>query len=514
MKEIGYFHINFTSAMQYSLRIAFLLVLLAFSTLSDCENGVCWGGSQYSIESSTLLLHAVDKESKVESSSKAELMRFVQASRYSTLTGSSHSEIAAKVNKYAAAHQSVRRVIPCRHLTLEGVTILAAKLQPFIDASIWQSFPPDDGRQVNLLPWKSHDVGLSAKAHRDALCAETMKLWSHHISKSVKQSALDVTLPSLPTVDFEALGLNITDLGNEARMYNKSLSCVAGHTAGTADLSSLKDGIYDWPHWPTVGHWREKGHGPYPFWQFGPPSSSWHLNESFTTPYLYAPGNDMEVWHSTLKQATKFYHSACEWQWLGFPELGTQPCVGLMLHNFSSSGRWYVYTADPTSKATDSNFCCESTWYNHNGLNLGTINRKFIDEMIYVDTSNFTGDYYQGLSKRYILAMDYTVLHGGPPESGDEPVLYINVFYETDLEGRPLRFGEWGQDLVFDGYLHDTDLPLMYEEFDPTSWTDQSLQDFSDDVFDLPAVCNTTTHGCGPGRINREVSDDVNFPED
>jgi len=497
--------------MKCSTRVAFLPALLAVLTLGDCDNAVCGLGSEYSIESSTTMLHMKEKGSKeMESSSTAELRRFLQTSRYTSLTGSSHAEIAAKVNKYAASHPSVRNVIPCRHLSLEGVTILAGKLQPFIDTDIWQSFPPDDGRQVNLLPWSSHDVGMSPKLHRDALCAETMKLWSHHISNSVKDPSMNVILPSLPATDFDALGLNITDLGNTARLYNKSLSCVAGHSVASADEFPMKLGTFDWPHWPAIGHWRAKGHGPYPFWQFGPPTSSWTLNESFLTPKLYAPGNDMEVWHSTPKQATKFYHSACEWQWLGFPFLGTHPCVGLMLNNFSSHGLWYVYTADPETKKSDENFCCESTWKNLNGLNLGTINRKFIDNLIYVGTADFTGDYYQGTSKRYIMAMDISTATACP-ECGDEPVLPINVFYETDMQDRPLRFGEWGQDLVLDGYLHDTDLPLMYEEMDPSSWDDTGMQVFSDEVFNIPTTCFTNYHGCRPGRINREISDDFNF---
>jgi len=180
-----------------------------------------------------------------------------------------------------------------------------------------------------------------------------------------------------------------------------------------------------------------------------------------------------------------------------------------MLSNFSSTGQWFVYTADPNTTATDGEFCCESTWNNLNGLNLGTINRKFMDDLIYIGEANFSGDYYTGISKRYIMSMDMTNLKC--PECGDEPTLPINVFYETDLEGRPLRFGEWGQELVLDGYLHDTDLPLMYEEMDPSSWDDPDMQNFSNDVFDVPLVCSTDHHSCNPGRINREVSDSVNF---
>jgi len=67
---------------------------------------------------------------------------------------------------------------------------------------------------------------------RDALCAETMKLWAHHIDKAVKDSpTTELVLPSHPVHDFEAMGLDITEMAIEARQYNKSLSCVAGHSA-------------------------------------------------------------------------------------------------------------------------------------------------------------------------------------------------------------------------------------------------------------------------------------------
>jgi len=185
------------------------------------------------------------------------------------------------------------------------------------------------------------------------------------------------------------------------------------------------------------------------------------------------------------------------------------PCVGLMLGKFSHTGEWYMYTADSETKSTDENFCCQSTWIQNDGMQLGTINRKFMDDMIYIGEADYTGDYYTGRSKRYIMAMDFR--GAACPECEAEPILPINVFYETDLQGRPLRFGEWGQELVFDGYLRDTDLPMMYEEMDPTSWDDEGMQRFSNSVFDIPQVCHTDLHGCRPGRVNREVPDAINF---
>lgn len=167
-----------------------------------------------------------------------------------------------------------------------------------------QPFPKEDGRQIHVIPWEAPAVHLNSKAHRDAQCAETMKLWAHHIPLSVKNT-LQISLPTLPTLDFRMLVPDVPTLRDELTLMNKSLSCVAGHTV--VDANEAVADLYktDWPHWPVMTHFRAKGHGPYPFWQFGPPPSDWILNTSFNTPYLYAPGNTMEVWHNTLLKATK-----------------------------------------------------------------------------------------------------------------------------------------------------------------------------------------------------------------
>lgn len=215
----------------------------------------------------------------------------------------------------------------------------------------------------------------------------------------------------------------------------------------------------------------------------------------------------MEVWHNTFRKATRFYHSFCDLELLGFTWLGLRPCVMLMLNEFGVNGTWYLYTADPETMHPDEQFCCESTWQNYNGLHLGTINRRFMDEMIYLDEGAFQGEYYVGPTKRYVLALQ--MMKDGCPECFDEPVLPINIFYETDLVGRPVRFGEWGQELELSGYLRDTDLPLLYEEFDPESFANRSMQEFNDSIFDLPRVCSTNAFGCHPGRQNRYGSSNL-----
>jgi len=484
-----------------------------FSTLSliiaTCDEKICSAVHELNEHGSTLL---VSVQSSAEDLKRQQSKQFIaHRSSYYGLVGSSHSEIAAKINKFISSHVSVSTVVPCSELSAIEIASLASKLRVFVDASFKHVYPEDDGRQLHLNPWEIPRLEEDSKTRRVAQCAETVKLWAHHLPSYTKTGSMNIVLPSLPA-QFEMSDLTVNGIIAEAQAYNKSVSCVAGHTVKDVELdqstsSTSQDPYeYDWPRWPSITHFRAKGHGPYPFWQFGSVpanmSDDWVLNESFSTPFLYQPGNDMEVWHSTLKKATKFYHSSCQWSWLGFGEFGTHPCAALMLNGFGPNGTWYLYTADSQTMNSDDKFCCVSTWEQWNGKNLGTINRKFVDEMVFVGEAEYQGDYYVGRSKRYVMSMLTDAEHA--PESADEPQLAINVFYETDMEGRPLRFGEWGQNQTFNEYLHDDDFPLIYEEFDPESFADRSMQKFSDSVFTVPSVCMTDPHGCHPGRFHRE----------
>jgi len=266
--------------------------------------------------------------------------------------------------------------------------------------------------------------------------------------------------------------------------------------------TSVTNATLDWPNWPSTFHWEGTGFGPYPFWQFGFSDSAsidgWVVNESFADGVY--DGADLEVWHSTALQATKFYHALCRWEWLGFKKLGHQPCVAYQLNTFGLEGVWYLATADANTRAPDEKFCCNSRFDGVQPVGLGTINRKFVENMKYFGEQEFNGRYYSGPSKLYILSMTWgnnTIC----PECQYMPELPIDVWYETTLDGKPLRFGELGQDIKLDGYLHDTDLPLIYEEMDITTLESDPIDD---SVFKIPTKCSTTVHTCYPGRDNRE----------
>merc|ERR1719240_424856 len=360
---------------------------------------------------------------------------------------------------------------------------------------------------------KVDEQQLSSSVYRDALCAEVVKLWAHHIPQALKDTpqvpVLEFVIPSLPVLDPT---FNRTSLIEENYFAGKSVTCIAGHSAAPMDgndtrfePTTLSNAVSDsWPDWPDTFHFKGLGYGPYPFWQFGFTDTNdddgWHVNESFGDGAY--DGNELEVWHDTTQQATKFYHANCRWEWLGFSDLGRQPCVALHLNTYGVTGRWYLYTADPDTRDTDEVFCCESTFTGHQGeYGLGTINRKFMDNMKYFGEEDYHGHYYDGRAKLYILSMIFRNSTNVCPWCEEMPQLPIDVWYETDMKGRPLRFGELGQGIELDGYLHDTDLPLIYEEMDPTTYDSPN---FDDVMFKVPDICSVNLHSCGPGRNNRE----------
>lgn len=206
----------------------------------------------------------------------------------------------------------------------------------------------------------------------------------------------------------------------------------------------------------------------------------------------------MEVWQSAPFRATKFFHHLCNFSYVGYPEVKSNGCVGLQLGSFDKNATWYLYTADPNTKEADGKFCCEATAQGSSGDRLGALNHKFMDHMKYIGVVDHESPFYRGKAKRYVNKMS-TPRTFLCPSCVDEPTLPLDVWYETDMDDRPLRFGELGTDLVIDGHLHDEDLPLVYEDFDPSSFLDTAEQHFPDTVFKVPDVCESH-FGCHVGR--------------
>jgi len=214
------------------------------------------------------------------------------------------------------------------------------------------------------------------------------------------------------------------------------------------------------------------------------------------------------VWTNTPKRATAFYHAKCSFHYVGFDELGKRPCIGLHLGVFQTNtapdeptGKWYLFTADSSNRSSDGAFCCKSTMSSGPNTYLGTLNRKFMDDMKYLGSVDFHGDYYDGPAKQYAMAMDSADSHirRGTLDGVSLP---LKVWYETDMQGKPLRFGEIGRNtkIVSDeNPIRSVDLPLIWEEMDPSSFGET----FSDAVFEIPEVCKTENiRTCAPGPLN------------
>eukprot|EP00812_Abedinium_dasypus_P000503 NODE_1059_length_1255_cov_239.700000.p1 GENE.NODE_1059_length_1255_cov_239.700000~~NODE_1059_length_1255_cov_239.700000.p1 ORF type:complete len:375 (-),score=107.62 NODE_1059_length_1255_cov_239.700000:113-1237(-) len=219
----------------------------------------------------------------------------------------------------------------------------------------------------------------------------------------------------------------------------------------------------------------------FPFWHFGAPKSgigrnAMMLNVSVATPYLYNPGNNLEVWYDMETKITKFYHARCDLILADIPGHGHDPCVHLMTGDLTS-GKWWIYSVDTTTKKSDGKFCCDDTFGSE--APLGALNPQFMDDMWYYGVVDFTGDFYTGRAHRY----QSKVLEPPSPE--------LDVWYETDLQGRPLRFGEVGSSdaehapYKEGGYLTSENLPLLYTDYD--SWEyGEAVADLETDV---PEAC-------------------------
>lgn len=420
-----------------------------------------------------------------------DLKQKVRASRYRSLTGRSQAEVAAKFNMYAAKHASVLRVVPCSDLTSSEVASLAQRLKLLTDDEIRLSLPEADGRQIYVHPEKASF--FDTPALHDLQCIETMKLWAHHIPVSVKDDlSVSVILPTVPEI-------NVTQWVAQEKHLNKTVSCVAGHTVVDMELEmEEQQDVTDWPHWPRNFHMRAKGYGPYPFWQFGPDlgkteTVTWPVNETLAELW---DGADMEVWHSSPQRATKFYHSHCVWSNTGH-HLPKGPCVSLQLGIWQTNiyttehrGHYYLFEANESTKGSKGGFCCDSSFAG-TSQSLGTINRKFVDNMIYVGDVEFNGHFHNGRAKQYVMAMNDTFVEQDkltPNMDKFAPALPLQVWYETDMEGKPLRFSEIGSDKRFleDFKLVSSDFPYIYEEFDPTSFSTETI---SEDTFSIPEEC-------------------------
>merc|ERR1712203_1153525 len=135
----------------------------------------------------------------------------------------------------------------------------------------------------------------------------------------------------------------------------------------------------------------------------------------------------------------------------------------------ASAPRAYLYTADEKQ-------CCisEPTY----GETLAPSQGNFWNTFSYQGDVDFTGVYYQGKAKHYVLS------------GVNEPVR--DFWYFTDLDGKPVQQGEAGTGPTDQGYPTSIG-HTIWHDYDQSSF-DTSPIDPS--IFEVPAACKSTTLSC------------------
>jgi len=353
----------------------------------------------------------------------------------------------------------------CSSFSHEGLNDIVRKMHSFFSPELQEAYA-NAAKDLRLRGekslddyekrWLKEDAHFkknadSSEALREAKCAEVLMLWVHHVPEKAKKSLRSMALPKLPEFKFETL----RQTPSVAARYSNSFTCVTGHNQQTGHTSDHK-----WPHWPAEAHYHGMGHGPYPFW--GNPGGG-------ETPAK------IEVWWSEKQSAEKFYHSSCAIANAGASADG--PCYHLFV-GAQPNPKAYLYSAKE-------DFCCVSspTGSSQSGSQteqLSAPQSDFMDNMTDSGEMNFTGDFYTGKVKKYIIQL---------PDS--EPVDYF--WYLTTPEGLPVEQGEGGMPSSDDNPTSSGKGILIWHEYNTSTFEATTL---NSSVFEVPDVCQKTYTSC------------------
>jgi len=401
-----------------------------------------------------------------------DVSRAKQVSNTQRKLGGFHGDIARKINDHVSKHQNPRK--ECENFSLEELNQLVRDLWCHMDSSLNEIYSrptwhvlggrphiskPHDLRRRRFETLEEYEQSWSKENYeqkdilREAKCAETLMLWTHHLSEDSQQK-LNNTLPIIPVYNQTSADTN--------DVYRNSFSCVTGHNLTAGHTSDHK-----LPHWPTEVHYTATGHGPYPFWLGGGPPPTQEDDDStvgISSNCRGASGSShIEVWWSEPKAAEKFYHASCSMKNAGYTK--DVPCYHLMI-GAQPNPQAYLYTEDES-------WCCNSqpsSGGGGSGLNaeiLSSVTSDFMDLMtLSSETSLYSGTYYKGKVKKYTMELPWS-----------EPV--SNFWYITDMDDNPVEQGESPQ--------------IICHEYNQTSFKATEL---SEDVFAIPDACKTTTKSC------------------
>jgi len=295
-------------------------------------------------------------------------------------------------------------------------------------------------------------------ALRDAKCAEVLMLWVHHVPESGKRVLRNMVLPTLEEFRMEHLKKQPVDVADR---YASSYTCVTGH-----NMQSNHTSDHVFPHWPEEVHYEGKGHGAYPFWAGGGGSGS---------------SAAIDVYWSEKQQAERFYHASCSMTEVGYSK--DTACYHLFVGGQPSPAA-YLYTASK-------DFCCISGPLSSRGFRSG-VNTSFpppggseklappqsdfMDSMTLTGTESFTGDFYSGTTKHYLMQLAST-----------EAVTYF--WYVTTEDGKPVEQGEGGKSKSDDSGAGIQ----IYHDYNTDTFKSTTVDS---SIFEVPSICKTTTTTC------------------
>lgn len=375
--------------------------------------------------------------------------------------GKNGFEIAVKINKQAKMNGW--NMQPCGDFSLEELNGIIKEL--FCHHSkelqdIYERAPAShkDGRMRRFTTIEEYEKSWARESQlgndddtltilRDAKCAEVLMHWTHHVPAEAKNDLLDtIRLPMLPI----AKSLETFKAHVEAKeTHVASFSCLTGHGMN----GTVSD--HQWPHWPEEVHYYGTGYGAYPFW-LGPSGQG---------------GNGpLEVWYSEKQSAERYYHHSCGMKEAGYSS--DVPCIHLFVGKQPSPAA-YLYTAS-------GDFCCVSgpQGGGRHQEKLAPPATDFMDFMDYQGEVDFTGPYYKGKVKYYLLELPR-----------NEPVTWF--WYMTDLDGHPVQQGEGGKN-------EDDDSGAgiqIYHSYNTSSFK-QPDTPYNSSMFAVPSICTSTTKTC------------------
>jgi len=403
-----------------------------------------------------------------DTTSANDLKRAKSITHSGLVAANNTAEQAQKIN--ANLKKLGHKLQECAEHSLEELNDKVRSMWPYFSEELQEIYKGKDLRQRAHQKledfearWKKEDSVTDASARsalRDAKCAEVLMLWVHHVHESGKLSLGNIVLPTLPEFQMDHVRSQPAVVANRVAT---SYTCITGHGMKSDHTSDHK-----FPHWPEEVHYQGKGHGAYPFWT---PGAGAHAG---------SPGA-IDVYWSEKQLAERLYHASCSMTNVGYSK--DTDCYHLFVGGQPSPAA-YLYTASK-------DFCCISGPTSSHGIRSPRTNTTFppggseklaapasdwMDDMTLSGTESFSGDFYTGTVKHYLIQL-----------ADSEAVPWF--WYMTTEDGRPVQQGEGGKSATVSSGLG----AHIWHDYNTDTFNATTIDP---SIFEVPSVCKSTTTTC------------------